>query len=65
MTPAEQNLRDIVNSFARLPSVVREVCPTCGGSGKCATSSREQPQMHVARCATCAGTGAVSREAAP
>lgn len=65
MTPAEQNLHDIVNSFARLPRVVREVCPTCGGSGKCATSSWERPQMHVERCATCAGTGAMSREVTP
>lgn len=64
MTPAEANLHAIAAAFCAT-RVVREVCPTCGGAGRVQTSSWERPQMHVERCATCAGTGAISRESAP
>lgn len=68
MTPAERNLHRIAASFATLPGAIERAtieyqrCPQCGGSGRCASSSWDAPQLHLARCTACAGTGRVSVE---
>ncbi len=71
MTPSETLLHDIASSFARLPGAIdratiyQECCAVCGGSGRCAVSRWDAPQLHVERCVGCSGRGYVVREWGP
>jgi len=58
----ESIYRAIDESTQRMPTIVRERCPFCGGSGLREMPARHRALVRLDRCAACVGKGYVTTE---